>query len=244
MRVLTVAVLATAALAGEPVELKAIWKAKEETSTALTIERKSITDDGKRMAQASLMQTTRIVYGERVDEVKDGRPIRLRRKYAKHETTTKTRFADMDLGTDTKKHELAGTILAFHVKRGELVPKKDVAHDVVLCADWESLLPGKPVKAKDSWTAKSDAFIRITGAAGAKFTCTFDGKKTIQLKVDHALKKRFFAKFKGSMVFEKGKIVRFDLKGKVNIDDGEWKQVAEYAITTRKRHAEKAPAKK
>ena len=247
MRVSVVVFLACWAWAGDAVELKARWTAGEEISTRVTVERTATTTGDALAGSASTITKLTIVYGEKVDEVKGGRRARVRRKYARYGTESRTVFGGKDLGTDRERHPIAGKVFSFERKNNVLVPTKEVPRAglgreaPLLSIDWEAMLPGKSVKAGESWmTTHTETFSRLTRVSGAEMECTLEsvkkGRATIRLAVDHTVGKNR-ATFKGSMVVEQGKVVTIGLTGKVVIADGDVAETAEYKITGQRRIA-------
>jgi len=211
------------------------WKAPEETSTSLTLERRTTAEGDLLHGAAASVERLRIVYGEKVDAVEKGRRSGLRRKYVRYQTRTETIFGAGGLAPVTIKHPIAGRVFRFlRDKSGRLLPTKPLPLDAdgappLPAADWEELLPGRAVKVGSSWNTERAATLRrLLGIEFRKVVCTlkaFDkrtGKATIGLALHREGEGRVRYSFEGAMVFSTrlGKVVHLELKGTLTRREG------------------------
>jgi hypothetical protein len=228
------------------------WKAQEETSTRIEVER-AISSEGDALHGAAASTEKRlIVYGEKVDALDKGRPSSVRRKYARYETRFEAVFGGVDLGDSVEKHPIAGRVFTFVLRDGKLVPTDtvpagDELEGPLLEANWGAMLPGRAVKAGESWSTDGTVALAKLTRVHAPARCTLrsvdaeSGDATIAVKIDHTPGHGLQAVFSGTMVFSGrlGKVTRVELEGRTEERDERMAQTTRWKIRCERRVAAK-----
>ncbi|MEE8106034.1 MAG: hypothetical protein V3T86_10915 [Planctomycetota bacterium] len=130
--------------------------------------------------------TTRVItdcrYEQTAIEVKDGRPVRAKRKFTKYETKTiTTTKGRRSASSEMNKHTLAGRTIELVREKGVLKPvteppQVDTNELMTAGPDWLWLLPEGPVKVKDTWTIQSGWHFLVIHAVfvGNNTTCKLE----------------------------------------------------------------------
>ena len=228
------------------------WRAQEETSTRIEVESRTSSEGDALHGAAASTEKRLIVYGEKVDAIEKGRPARVRRKFARYETRSEAAFGGADLGESVEKHPIEGRVLTFVHRDGDLrptgaVPAGDEPEGPLLEANWGAMLPGRVVKAGESWSTDGTFALAKLTRVPAPARCTLravdaeSGEATIAVEIAHAPRQGLRAVFTGTMIFsgKPGKVTRVELEGRTEEREGRMTRTTEWKIRCERRVAGK-----